>query len=109
MQDFDSLAKKMEEFKPYLGENGFLYTYIAPKEKEKFYKFLGTIYNSSAAHSLYLRLSDPQVVKKMLDDLGFLDNTELEIYISINDQKASQWMCKTLKKYIEEHGLDFNY
>ncbi len=109
MHEFDHLIQKMKEFRPYLDENKMLFTYIAPKDREKFFKFLGNIYNSSASHSLYLRLSNPEVVRKLLEDSGFTEDTELEIYVSANDQFAAQWMNKSLKQYIEEKGIDFTY
>jgi hypothetical protein len=106
MNKFDQLVKKMEEFQPYL-EDPFLYTYIAPKEKEKFFTFLASIYNSSASHSLYNRLSNPNVVRKILQDLQLMEDTELEIYVATNDQYAVQWMNKPLHEYIREQNIDF--
>jgi hypothetical protein len=108
MHEFDRLVKKMEEFKPYLDNKGLMYTYVAPKDNEKFFRFLASIYHSSASHSLFMRLSNPEVVRKLLDDLNFLEDTELEIYIATNDQYAVQWMNKTLKEYIKEKELDFH-
>jgi hypothetical protein len=107
MNKYDQLVQKMEAFQPYL-EDSFLYTYIAPKDKEQFFSFLASIYNSSASHSLYLRLSDPNVVKKILQDLHMLEDTELEIYVATNDQYAVQWMNKPLHEYIHEHNINFS-
>ena len=96
----------MEDFQPYL-DNSLLYTYIGPKEKEHFYTFLAGIYHSSSSHSLYLRLSNPHVVRKILQDLNLWDNTELEIYIATNDQYSVHWVNKTLQQYIREQQIDF--
>ena len=109
MYDFESLVQLMEQFQPYLDDKKLFYTYIAPKDKDKFYKFLAGIYHSSASHSLYMRLSNPQVVKKLLEDLGLLEDTELEIYVATNDKYTVQWKNKTLKEFIEEKELDFQY
>ncbi len=109
MHQFDRLVQQMEYFQPYLKDQGMLYTYIAPRDREKFFKFLGSIYHSSATHSLYLRLSNPEVVRKMLQDCGFWEDTELEIYVASNDRYAVQWMNKSLKEYIKEKQLDFQY
>lgn len=109
MKDFDRLVEIMEDFKPFLEKDPFFFTYIAPKDKEEFYRFLGFIYNSSASHSLYLTLSKPEVVRKLLKDMRFSDNTELEIYVASNDQYAVQWINKPLDQYIHEQALDFQY
>ena len=107
MNNYDQLAKKMEEFQPFLDEMHF--TYIAPKGKEEYYRFLAGIYNSSATHSLYLRLSDPEVVKQILKNQGLLENVELEIYIATNDQLSTDWINKSLQEYIQEKEIDFQY
>lgn len=109
MHEFDRLLQQMYAFQPYLEDQKMYYTYIAPKDSDKFYKFLASIYNSSATHSLYLRLSNPEVVRKLLQDLGFYDNTDLEIYISTNDRVTVQWMNKPLHQFINEKKLDFSY
>lgn len=106
MNEFDQLVKKMEEFRPYL-EDPLLYTYIAPKDREKYFTFLASIYNSSASHSLYLRLSNPNVVRKILQDLQLMEDTELEIYVATNDQYAVHWMNKPLPEYIREQNINF--
>ncbi len=107
MYNFDQLVKKMEEFKPFLDDMHF--TYIAPKNKEEYYTFLASIYNSSATHSLYLRLSKPEVVRKILKDTGLPENIELEIYIATNDQHSTVWINKTLQEYINEKEINFQY
>ncbi|MGM0498158.1 MAG: hypothetical protein ACQESJ_09595 [Bacteroidota bacterium] len=107
MDNFDQLVKKMEEFKPFLDNMRF--TYIAPRDKEQYYTFLASIYNSSATHSLYLRLSNPEVVRKILKDLGLLENVELEIYIATNDQHSTAWINKPLREYIKEQEINFQY
>jgi hypothetical protein len=109
MKNFDQLVQQMQAFQDYLDEDSMLYTYIAPKDPDKFYKFLASIYHSSASHSLYMRLSNTEVVRKILTDCGFGEETELEIYIATNDQYAVQWKNKTLRAYIQEKELDFQY
>ena len=107
MNNYDQLVRKMEEFQQFIDEMHF--TYIAPKDTEKYYTFLASIYNSSATHSLYLRLSKPDVVRKILKDLGLLENLELEIYIATNDQHSTVWINKTLQEYIDEKEINFQY
>ena len=107
MDNYAQLVTKMEEFKPFLDDMHF--TYIAPRDKEKYYTFLASIYNSSATHSLYLRLSKPEVVRKILKDIDLLENVELEIYIATNDQHSTDWINKTLQEYISEKEINFQY
>lgn len=107
MNNYDQLMKKMKEFKPFLDD--MHYTYIAPKDKESYFTFLASIYNSSATHSLYLRLSKPEVVRKILKDIGLLENVELEIYIATNDQHSTDWVNQTLQEYINEKEINFQY
>ncbi|MFO8233872.1 MAG: hypothetical protein R6U04_00510 [Bacteroidales bacterium] len=109
LNEFDRAVEKMQKFQTYLDDNKMLYTYIAPKEREKFFSFLAAIYHSSATHSLYLRLSNPEVVKKILCDLKFPEDTELEIYVASNDNLSTQWYNKTLNEFIEEKGINYQY
>ncbi|MFP3860888.1 MAG: hypothetical protein ACLFUW_08710 [Bacteroidales bacterium] len=106
LKQFDRLVEKMNEFQPYL-DNETLYTYIAPKDKEKFFRFLASIYHSSATHSLYLRLSNTETVKKILHDLHFPEDTELEIYVASNDTLSTQWYNKSLQEFIKEKSINF--
>lgn len=107
MKDFDELLRKQQAFQSLLKNSDYVFTYIAPKDREKFFDFLRNIYNSSAPNSLYKVLSKPETVRKLLKNLGYLENTELEIYVSKNDKYATIWWNTTLQEYIEKENLQF--
>jgi hypothetical protein len=109
MTHYDYLLPVLEDFRSYLGDEKFLFTYIAPKEREHYYTFLRNIYNSSISHSLYLTLGNPQTVRKLLEDMQLLENTEMEIYIASNDLYSTRWFNENLRTYIRKHNLKFEY
>ncbi|MCF8336020.1 MAG: hypothetical protein K9H65_05405 [Bacteroidales bacterium] len=107
MGNFDQLLRKQEAFSSFLNSD-YLYTYIAPKDREKYFRFLESIYNSSVSSSLYKMLSDPETVRKLLKSLGYLEDTELEIYVATNDKYSTVWSNCTLQEYIEKENLQFD-
>ena len=109
MTHYDYLMPVLEEFRSYFGKDQFLFTYIAPKEKEAFYTFLRNIYNSSISHSLYLTLCNPHTVRKLLADMNLLEDTEMEIYIASNDLYSTRWFNETLRDFIRKKNLKFEY
>jgi|GEM_PF-1393542 len=109
MTHYDYLLPVLEEFRSYLEEDEFLFAYIAPKDRELYYSFLRNIYNSSVSHSLYLTLSNPQTVRKLLDDMDLLDETEMEIYVASNDLYSTRWFNETLREYSQKKNLKFEY
>jgi hypothetical protein len=105
MTDYDTLLRKLEGLQTLLEDSEYLYAYIAPKDREEFFTFLNGIYNSTAPKSLYRVLSNPETVRNILKNLGFLGKTELEIYVSKNDQFSSTWWNLTLKEYLAKENL----
>ena len=85
-----------------------MYTYIAPKDREKYFRFLERIYNSSVSGSLYKVLSNHEMVRKLLKNLGYLEDAELEIYVATNDKYTTVWSNCTLQEYIEKENLRFD-
>ena len=107
MNDFDQLLRKQQAFESYLKNTDYLYAYIAPKDREKYFRFLERIYNSTFSSSLYKMLSNPEAVRKLLKILGYLEDTELEIYVANNDKYTTVWSNCTLQEYIEKENLQF--
>jgi len=108
MEDFDQLMQKQQAFQSFLKDTRYLYTYIAPKDREKYFKFLERIYNSTVSSSLYKILTKPDTVRKLLDNLGYLEDTELEIYVATNDKYTTVWSNCTLREYIEKENIRFD-
>ncbi len=109
MNHYDYLWPVLEEFRSYLGPQKMLFTYIAPKDRELYYTFLRNIYNSSMSNCLYLTLSKPDTVRKLLSDMNLLEDTEMEIYIASNDLYATRWFNESLQNFIRRKHLDFEY
>jgi len=109
MTHYDYLVPALEEFRAYYGEDQFIFTYIAPKDKERYYTFLRNIYNSSISHSLFLTLSDPQTVRKLLQDMKLLEDVEMEIYVASNDLYSTRWFNEPLREFIRKKNLAFEY
>jgi hypothetical protein len=109
MTHYDYLVPALNDFRSFYGEDRFLFTYIAPKDKEVYYTFLRNIYNSSVSHSIYLTLSNPQNVRKMLSDMNLLEEVEMEIYIASNDLYSTRWFNETLREFVRQKNLPFDY
>lgn len=109
MNHYDYLLPALNDFRAYYGEDKFLFTYIAPKDKELYFTFLRNIYNSSISHSLSLTLSNPHTVRKLLKDMNLLENVEMEIYIASNDRYSTRWFNETLREFIRIKNLKFEY
>lgn len=107
MNDFDQVLRKQQAFQSFLKDTDYVYTYIAPKDREKYFRFLERIYNSSSSSSLYKMLTNPDTVRKLLKNLGYLEDTELEIYVANNDKYTTIWSNCTLQQYIERKNLQF--
>jgi len=109
MTHYDYLLPVLMEFRAYAGEDKFHFTYIAPKDEELFYTFLRNIYNSSVSHSLYLTLGNPHTVRKLLADMDLLQDTEMEIYIASNDLYSTRWLNQSLREYVRNKNLKFEF
>lgn len=107
MEGFDQLLHKQQAFQSFLKNNRYLYTYIAPKDREKYFRFLERIYNSTISSSLYKILTNPDTVRKLLKNLGYLTDTELEIYVATNDKYSTVWSNCTLQEYIDKENIQF--
>ncbi|MFP4620665.1 MAG: hypothetical protein ACLFM7_05100 [Bacteroidales bacterium] len=105
MKDFDQMLRKQQAFQSFLKDREYVYTYIAPKDREKYFRFLERIYNSSLSGSLYKMLSNPEAIRKLLKNLGYLEDTELEIYVATNDKYTTVWSNCTLQEYIEKGNI----
>ena len=110
MKDYKHLLKIKERFQPFIKNQDLLYTYIAPKDKDKYELFFNIAgQEPTCSSTMYEVLCNNKVLEKILNDLGFLNNSELEIYIASKDINTPIMINGTLKQYIERENIDFDY
>lgn len=96
------------KFQPYIDNSDLVYTYIAPKDKTLYARFLNLVVNFPDASSIYEVLSDETIIEELLED-EFDEKTELEIYVGTDDTSTQIFINGTLKEYIKRETITFEY
>jgi hypothetical protein len=99
---------KKTEFQPYVKEPKTLFLYIAPldhNEREKFFSIINKPLLISIPKHLILR-DDQKVMSVLLNN--FPQKTVLDIFISTFISNPIE-LTQSLKEYIKEHNINFEY
>ncbi|RWZ83846.1 MAG: hypothetical protein EO766_17580 [Hydrotalea sp. AMD] len=106
-EEIKRLESIQERFQPYIDNPNLVYTFIAPKDKSLFERFFKMATNLPGS-SLYEVLSDRNQVSELLLN-NFPQDTVLEIYTGTNDEVTSIFAKGTLKDYIKQKQISFDY
>ncbi len=100
--------QKKREFQPYNKEPETLFLYIAPLDVNVREMFFGIIIKRLLIPKpRHLILSDDNLVMNILAD-NFAHDIELDIFISYISSRPVEFN-QSLKDYIKEHDIDFEY
>lgn len=104
--NYDKLNEIRFKFQPYVKNPDFTYTFIGPKDKLLFDRFVKLLLETPNFSGIaYFVISNLALGKDILIE-HFPDNTELEIYVS-SKSYSNFCLVGTLKEYIVKEGLKF--
>jgi len=103
---FDRLVKCRYDFQPTIEREKLLYTFIAPRDKKSFNRFISKA-GEQPTFSLYAVLNSNDLVEKILQKY-FQLNIELDIYIASKDMVSNPNLVELLEIFILKNNIDFN-
>jgi len=108
-KQYFKLEQVKENFKVYNKHPHIIYLYIAPKAEDLFKNFYSIVSElPTNSSSLYEILNNESTVRSILLKY-FPDETELDIYIASNDTNSSIFINGTLRDYIQQEGIEFDF